>query len=197
MHLVALFAATMLLALQAPFARADEPEASDAIRLDSARSEVGFTVKLVWLVGIDGRFGQIDGVVRSDRFRSQISVDARIRADAISMSTHLYENWVKSPEFFDVEKYPYIEFTSEPLPEARLRKGGDLNGMLTLRGIRQPVTFRLLPATCERPAYGCPIQVVGAIRRSEFGMRSRRGALSDKVELRFNVYAVSTDGGAP
>lgn len=191
-HAAAVGTSLAMLAALPPIAHATfaDDTGTDSVNLDSARSHVGFTVKVIWLVGISGQFGKVDGTVHVDRFRSQVSVDARIDVDAVSMSSKSYEDWVKSPEFFDVAKYPQIEFRSEPFPQARLRRGGDLPGMLTIRGIRQPVKFQLQPSACERPAYDCPIEVEGVIRRSEFEMRSRRGTLSDKVELQFSVYAI-------
>jgi polyisoprenoid-binding protein YceI len=113
------------------------------------------------------------------------------------MNNSMYEDWVKSDEFFDAAAYPQIEFSSDPFPRSRLRGGGELPGQLTVRGIRQPVSFDLLPSTCDRPAYDCPIRVNGAIRRSMFGMGSHRGTLADKVELDFTVYAVPPAHDAP
>ncbi|MEP7044897.1 MAG: YceI family protein [Dokdonella sp.] len=183
------FAACVTLTSPAQANFADDA-GSETVKLDGARSQVGFTVKVLWLVGVRGRFGKVDGTVYIDRFRNQISVDARIDVDAVSMDNKRYEDWVKSSEFFDVAKHPQIEFKSESFPQSRLRRGGELSGILTLRDVRQPVTFQLQPATCDRPAYECPIEVAGTIRRSEFDMRSRRGTLSDKVELQFSVYAI-------
>lgn len=162
----------------------------DVVRLDGTRSRGGFTVRLLWLVGVDGRFGRVDGEVRIDRFRDQFSVDAHVDAAGVAMDGRRTEEWVRSAEFFDAARHPRIEFGSEAIPRRRLRDGGDLPGWLTIRGIRRPVVFRLQPATCERPAYDCPIVVAGTIRRTEFGMHSRRGTLADKVQLNFDIYAV-------
>lgn len=169
-----------------------ESDSADTLQLDSARSQVNFRVKALWLLNVGGRFGKVNGSVRLDRFRNQISVDAHIDVNAISMSSTSQEDWVKSSEFFDVAHYPQIDFTSEPFPRSRLREGGDLPGILTLRGISKPVRFSLRPSTCGRPAHDCPIEVEGIIRRSVFGMHSRHGTLSDRVELRLDVYAVET-----
>jgi len=144
----------------------------------------------MWLVGVGGRFGKVRGTAAVDRFRNQAVVDARIDANAVEMSNGSYENWVKSAEFFDVANHPEIRFVSDAFPLQRLRKGGELRGTLTIRGIEQPARFDLDAAECDRPAYDCPIDVSGSIRRSDFGMRSRRGTLSDKVELGFKVFAV-------
>lgn len=175
----------------AGLARADEPEL-DHVELDSARSHAEFGVKVLWLVGVRGRFGKVQGTVDVDRFRNFASVDARIDANAVEMSSKNYEEWVKSDEFFDVAEHPEIRFVSESFPLQRLRKGGQLSGTLTIRGTAQPATFDLAAATCDHPSYDCPIIVTGSIRRSTFGMRSRRGALSDKVDLRFEVFAIAS-----
>jgi len=176
----------------ASLARADEPEL-EHVDLDSARSHAEFGVKVVWLVSVRGRFGKVQGTVDVDRFRNFASVDARIDANAVEMGSKNYEEWVKSDEFFDVAEHPEIRFVSESFPLQRLRKGGQLSGTLTIRGVAQPATFDLAAATCDHPAYDCPIIVTGSIRRSTFGMRSRRGALSDKVDLRFEVFAVASE----
>jgi polyisoprenoid-binding protein YceI len=175
----------------AGLARADEPEL-DHVELDSTRSHAEFGVKVVWLVPVHGRFGKVQGTVDVDRFRNFASVDARIDANAVEMGSKNYEEWVKSDEFFDVAEHPEIRFVSESFPLQRLRRGGQLSGTLTMRGTEQPATFDLAAATCDHPAYDCPIIVTGSIRRSAFGMSSRRGALSDKVDLRFEVFAIAS-----
>ena len=181
-----LLLAAALCACAAGHARAQDGE---IIRLDASRSSGGFRVKVVWLLGINGDFGRIDGDVRLDPFRNALRVDARVDATSLRMSSTRYENWAKSEEFFDVAHHPQISFTSDDVPRARLRGGGDLSGQLTVRGITQPVRFALLPSECERPAYDCPIRVNGTIRRSLFGMGSNRGTIADKVELDFRIYA--------
>ncbi len=181
------------LVLAARIAHADEV-ATDHVELDSARSHATFGVKVMWLVSVHGSFGKVQGVVDVDRFRNFATVDARLDANAVEMGTKSYEDWVKSDEFFDVAHYPDIHFVSEAFPLQRLRRGGQLSGTLTIRDTSQPVTFGLEPAECEHPAYDCPIVVSGSIRRSAFGMRSRRGALSDKVDLHFEVFAIPSAG---
>lgn len=167
--------------------------AGDSIELDSARSRADFRVKVIWLVGIHGSFGSVHGSVDIDHFRSQAIVDARIDANSVRMNVRGYENWVKSPEFFDARAHPQIHFVSEPFPLQRLHNGGELPGTLTLRGVSQPVRFELAPATCARPGYDCAIEAAATISRVSFGMRSRLGTLSEKVELGLSVYLASSE----
>jgi polyisoprenoid-binding protein YceI len=180
-----LAAALLIVILAQPSAHA-----GDRVELDSARSRAEFRVKAMWLIGIHGYFGTVHGSVDIDAFRSQAVVEARIAAASVHMNVRGYEDWVKSREFFDAAAHPEIRFVSEPFPLQRLRKGGELPGTLTLRGVSRPVSFELAATTCAQPGYDCAIVASGTISRSPFGMRSRLGTLSDTVELGFSVYAM-------
>jgi len=186
----ALFAAwLLLLALSGACAQAGEHTDTTTLALDSARSRADFEVKVLWLIGVHGRFGKVHGTVTIDHFRSTALADARIDVGSITMRSRRYEEWVKSDEFFDAQRYPQIRFVSEAIPLERLRNGGSFSGTLTLRGIDKTVTMQLEPSACpETIAVACPVAASGTIRRSDFGMHSRRGTLSDKVELGFSIY---------
>jgi polyisoprenoid-binding protein YceI len=159
------------------------------LALDAERSHADFEVKVLWLIGVHGRFGRVHGSVRIDRFHGSVVADAQIDVDAITMRNHSYEEWLKSDEFFDVKHFPQIHFVSDPVPLERLRSGGEIAGTLSLRGIERPVRLQLRRSDCtEAVASACAAEASGTIRRSEFGMRSRRGTLSDKVELGFSIF---------
>ncbi|SFN52988.1 Polyisoprenoid-binding protein YceI [Dokdonella immobilis] len=186
--------AMMTLATTAPGA---EPPRMETLQFDSKRSSAQFSVKVFWMIPVDGQFGGLRGEVVVDHFSSQARVDARIDADGVTMRRSAYENWVKSAEFFDVERYPEIRFHSDSFPISRLHGGGDLPGVLTMRGIEQSVLFQVQPSTCDRPAIDCDVMADGTVRRSEFGMTTRRASLSDKVELSFSVRIVAPAARAP
>jgi polyisoprenoid-binding protein YceI len=181
----------LCLALNCPTAHAQPPR-HEVLQLDATRSRAGFTVKVLWLIGVGGEFGAVQGSLDVDRFRGTARVDARIAADDLHMRSARYENWAKSAEFFDAEHYPKIHFASDDFPLVRLRSGGALDGTLTLRGIARPVRFRILPADCAQPLTGaCAVPVEGSIERSDFGMHSRRGTLADKVALRLQIFVLA------
>lgn len=164
--------------------------AASIVHLDSDRSYAEFGVRVMWMFEVKGRFDKVEGLVNVDRFHSRADVDVRVDAATVQMDDPKREEWVRSSEFFDVERYPQIRFVSDPFPLQRLESGGDLSGALTVRGITKPIRFTLLPALCDTPAYDCAVEAEGFIHRSEFGMRSKRALLSDKVRLRFAMYAV-------
>ena len=196
----------MLLASALPgiHAQADDEPVPDSgaggkaeapMTLDSKRSTAEFEVKVLWLIGVHGRFGQVVGTITVDRERASVVADARIDVGTITMRNHTYEDWVKSAEFFDAAKFPQIHFVSDAVPQDRLRSGGQVAGTLTVRGIDRRIVLDVEPSACpDAVARSCAVEASGSIQRSDFGMRSRRGTLSDKVELGFSIY-LAPDGG--
>jgi polyisoprenoid-binding protein YceI len=177
-----------LLLIIALLARSGSANAVEQVLvLDADRSHATFEVKVLYIIGLHGEFGSVRGTLRADQVTA--SVDATIDTNAVHMRNRHYENWAKSAEFFDAEHFPQIHFASEPFPLQRLAGGGEISGTLTIRGIRQPALFTLAPADCAAPLSGaCAVAASGTIRRSDFGMHSRRGALADKVDLSLAIF---------
>jgi polyisoprenoid-binding protein YceI len=177
-----------------PDARASR-NVEEPLALDPVRSTAEFEVKVLWLIGVHGRFGQVHGTIAVDHKRARVVADAHIDVGAITMRNHTYEEWVKSAEFFDAAKFPQIHFVSEAFPQDRLRSGGEIAGTLTIRDIDRHIVLDVEPSDClDAVARSCAVEASGSIHRSDFGMRSRRGTLSDKVELHFSIY-LAPDGG--
>lgn len=170
---------------------------SEVILLDGKQSHAEFSVKVLWMFDVGGQFGGVHGHVLVDRVRNEAVVDARIDANAVRMRRGGTEEWVKSTEFFDVARYPEIRFLSAPFPLSRLVDGGDLPGSLSLRGMKGPMVFQVAPSTCARPALDCIVEASGSLRRGTFGMRSRKGTLADKVELRLAIRAEAPVAASP
>lgn len=172
--------------------------------LDSERSSATFTLHALWVFDVDGAFDGVHGEVQTDPEAGTARVDAWLDAGSLHMRNPGYDDWARSPDFFDVERYPRITFHSDAFPLDKLRQGGVLTGMLVLHGFSGPVDLRLQPSPCAPTAApDCPLRIRGEISRSEFGMRSHRGMLSDKVELDLSVVvrpapeAPATEAPAP
>lgn len=198
-RLVLISLAPIALALGAS-AVADERSdfSANATRMiDSAHSRAEFDVKVLWLIGVHGSFNEVYGDVALDRFRSMARVDARIRINNVTMRNQKYEDWIKSPEFFDAKNFPEIRFVSDWFDIARLEHGGALEGTLTMRGASHHERFEIAPSACAPDAANaCPANVAGSVRRSDYGMSSRRGALSDKVDLSFSIFVIPEDASS-
>jgi polyisoprenoid-binding protein YceI len=165
---------------------------------DSARSLAEFEVHVMWLFPVHGRFGSLQGTIAVDHPHASAKVDARIDVNDVHMRSAGNEAWVKSAEFFDAQHFPQIQFVSDSFPLGLLKSGGTVDGTLTIRGVTRHARFELAESECpDAIARTCPVEAAGTIRRSDFGMRSRRGALSDKVQLELSVYVLPAAEGAP
>lgn len=184
-----------LLALAIP-APATQSLGAEILQLDNAHSSAAFSVKVMWMFAVEGQFGSVHGEVAIDRSLNQASVDARIDAAQVTMHRESAISWVKSAEFFAVERFPEIRFHSDKFPLSLLRQGGELPGALTMRGVTQSVVFKMAASPCQRAGVDCPVEAAGTVRRSDFGMQSRRATLSDKVDLSFSIRMVLPDGDA-
>ncbi|QWT19738.1 YceI family protein [Bacillus sp. NP157] len=154
------------------------------LRIDALHSRAEFSVRLLWVTSVTGRFEGIRGDLSIDPATDTAVVNADIDTARIEMESARLRRWVLAPEFFDAEHYPSIHFVSRPTAVALLSHGGDVEGDLTIRGVTRPVTFRLLANRCPHDAMaGCVLQLQGIIDRTDFGMTGRRGALSDRVNL--------------
>lgn len=162
--------------------------------IDPDRASASFGVRPLWLKRIEGHFPVVEGLLVRDREHDTYSVDVRIDARALQMGRAAWVTWAQSAEFFDVQQHPWIRYRSLPFPAHRLREGGPIEGLATLRGVTRTIHFELQAARCSAPGAACPILAVGEVSRSEFGMDARRLTLGDSVRLSFSVMlAAGTD----
>jgi polyisoprenoid-binding protein YceI len=172
-----LLSAIVALLAAAPLSAAD-------LRIDPVHSRAEFSVRLLWVSTVTGSFEGIRGQLAIDPARHSAMVSADIDTESVRMESARLRRWLLAPEFFDASRHPQIHFESFPVPLQLLSEGGDVQGLLTLRGVTQPVTFHLQANHCPPHSLaGCVLQLKGTIDRTDFEMRGRRGALSDRVNL--------------
>ena len=158
--------------------------------LDAGRSQIGFTLRTRWGQLLEGRFPDWSGLIRTlpdgaHQVRLTLAT-AGVEIDG----NRSYTRITRGPGFFDVERYPEVVFVSDPYPTALLRDGGELTGVLSIRGVRQRESFRIQPAACDRPALDCDVVGQGDIRRSRYAMDRWGYALSDQVRFTLRIRAV-------
>lgn len=186
----------LLLALLLPLASA-AAAIDPGMRIDTARSLAGFSVRAAWVKRIDGRFAHIEGVIRPDAPAGRFVLEVRIASGSVLMGRDSHEEWARSADFFDTERYPWIEYRAAAVSSRVLAEGGPIEGVLTLRGISRSVSFDLLPAACTRPGIDCPVQARGEVDRSQFGMDARRLFVSDRVKLSFDIQLHRSSANDP
>jgi polyisoprenoid-binding protein YceI len=108
---------------------------------DKAHSHIGFTVKHI-LSKVPGQFADYDGSFTFDPAKPESSkVDVTIQAASINTAVEMRDNHLKSPAFFDVEKFPTITFKSKSVSKGDGDNKYNVVGDLTIHGVTKEVTL--------------------------------------------------------
>ncbi len=108
--------------------------------IDPVHSTAQFKVRHFGISNVDGQFNKVSGTVvlnEADITKSQVS--ASIDVNSVDTRIEARDKDLRSPHFFDVEKYPTIEFKSKRITDS----GGKLQvmGDLTIHGTTREVTL--------------------------------------------------------
>ncbi len=116
--------------------------ANEAYKFDQSRSTIGFSVRQ-FLGTTHGKFTKFEGKIDIDREHPQnSSVTARIDVRSIDTGIVKRDNHLRSPEFFNVEKYPEMTFRSHSVKQTG-QQTGDILGDLTMHGVTKPITLHV------------------------------------------------------
>jgi polyisoprenoid-binding protein YceI len=108
--------------------------------IDPAHSTAQFTVRHLGISNVTGSFTKVTGsVVLNEKDITQSQVSASIDVSSVDTRVEMRDKDLRSPNFFDVEKYPAIEFKSKRIASS----GGKLQliGDLTIHGTTHEVTL--------------------------------------------------------
>jgi polyisoprenoid-binding protein YceI len=170
--------------------------------IDFAHSAVEFTVRFMGLTRVRGAFAEFRGTLMLDTAEvTGSSVAVVINAASISTNLPARDRDLRSPNFFDAEKFPQITFTTSSIE--RRPDGLLLRGPLTMHGVTREVA---IPVTVLHPlskdAWGNRrIGYVGslALSRKEYGILGTafwnsefdpgRMSVSDEVTIELTLEA--------
>ncbi len=142
--------------------------------IDPAHSGAHFAVRHLMIAKVRGDLGKITGtVVLDDADITQSRVEATIDVTGIDTREAKRDEHLKSPDFFDVAKYPTITFVSK-----RVEAGADgqykVTGDLTLHGVTKEVVLDVEGATTPiQDAFGNTKlggTVTTRLNRQDFGI---------------------------
>lgn len=163
-----LIAASLILA-QSAFAGKSIP--AGKYSLDPAHSKVGFEIPHLVIATVDGRFDTFSGELtiadKLDKSQAEIKIDAA----SIDTANKDRNEHLKSPDFFDVAKFPELTFKSKKVsgtPE-KLKITGDL----TIKGVTKEVVLEGKYLGSVKDAYGNDKIAFSAstqINRKDFGL---------------------------
>lgn len=112
-------------------------------QIDSTHTTAHFVVKHMMVTNVRGSFDKITGTIEYDPANlAASSVDVQIEAASITTGVEQRDAHLKSPDFFNVEKYPYITFKSTKFTPSGDSEG-TLTGDLTIAGVTHSVDIKV------------------------------------------------------
>ncbi len=109
--------------------------------IDSAHTEVNFTVRHMMISNVRGQFQKVNGTVEFDEANpAKSKIDVKIEAASVNTKEEKRDAHLKSPDFFDAEKYPYLTFKSKRV-EVKDATHARLIGDLTIRDVTKEVSL--------------------------------------------------------
>jgi polyisoprenoid-binding protein YceI len=125
-----------------------------AWQIDPAHSEIQFSARHMMISTVRGRFRQFSGTVEADEQNPTTArVEVQIDAASIDTGDDKRDTHLCSPDFLNVEQYPYITFKSTKV-EQRDATHGQLAGDLTIRDVTKPVVLDVEYAGMAKSPWG-------------------------------------------
>lgn len=145
--------------------------------IDSAHSSAQFSVRHMMVSNVKGEFSKTTGTIVYDPNNLGASkVEATIDATSINTREPKRDAHLKSPDFFDVEKFPTLTFASTSWN----KQGGKLmiKGNLTLHGVTKEVVLAVDGPSAElkdqKGGARIGASATTTINRKDFGLTWNR-----------------------
>ncbi len=139
--------------------------------IDVDHSDVSFSVRHMMVSKVRGSFEKFSGTIVTGADPAQSSVTAEIDLASINTKNEQRDGHIKSADFFEVETYPTMTYTSTGITT----KGSDfvVEGELSLHGVTKSVPLALELNGFTKDPYGgtrVGFSATAAIDRSDFGI---------------------------
>jgi polyisoprenoid-binding protein YceI len=167
--------------------------------IDPAHSSAQFTVRHLGISNVTGSFTKVSGSVDiNDNDITQSHVLASVDVNTIDTRVEARDKDLKSDHFFDVEKYPTIEFKSKRV----VGSGGKLQviGDLTIHGATREVSLDVDgPTAALTDPWGNSRRGISAattISRKDFNLtynnmlKSGEAVIGDSVKIQIDAELV-------
>ncbi|MFD3927701.1 YceI family protein [Streptomyces sp. NPDC058614] len=192
-------AATPTQRIRLQSARVLELPVSGTWLFDPPHTAIRFIAKHVGMANVHGRFERFDGGIRIAPDMADSRVQVRIHASSITTGNVTRDNHLRSADFLDVERFPYIEFSSTRFAY----RGGSkwtLQGSLTMHGVSRSVALDTTYLGTVNGGYGeelrCAALAKAELHREDYTLNWRsmlaRGiaVVGPTVQLELDVQAM-------
>jgi len=165
----------------------------DTWQIDPKHTAAQFSVRHLGISTVRGEFSKVSGSVQYDATNpGKSSIQATIEATSVNTRVEARDNDLRSPHFFDVEKYPTITFQSKKIEAAgagRLK----VTGNLTIHGVTKEVVLDEdgpSPAIKDRAGERMGASATTKINRMDFGVSGAPGVAGDEITITLDIEMI-------
>lgn len=173
--------------------------AAEIFNLNSDNTTVGFSVSYLVLTNVTGHFKDYDGSFVIDNQHPENSrADLIIKTASVDTGDTDRNIEIRGKSLFDVKNYPTMTFHSRSI-EMFSDVVGQIKGDLTLLGITKPVILDFTKiqnvAIAKSNSVADGFNIIGTIKRSDFGMNAFDWAIGNTVTLYacYNIAVCNSD----
>lgn len=139
--------------------------------LDPAHSEITFKVKHLMISNVKGEFTTFEASIDGEDFKKS-TLFVKIDASSIATNNNDRDTHLKSPDFFEVDKFPEITFKSTSINKID-DDDYELIGDLTIKGVTKEITLDTEFGGYMKDPYGnekAGFSINGKLNRKDFGL---------------------------
>ncbi len=171
-------------------------------KVDKSHTNVTFKIHHLFS-NVIGRFDDIEGTISFDpeNFAAAV-VKGSIKVASINTNDEKRDTHLRSKDFFDVEHYPTISFTSTKITDVDTTKNtAKLHGILTMHGVEKPIVLDVAYLGTADDPWGNTrggFTATGALNRKDFGINwnetldSGGYLVGDEVQIEVNAEGMVT-----
>jgi polyisoprenoid-binding protein YceI len=164
-------------------------------KIDPNHTAAQFSVRHMGISTVRGAFTKVTGSVDYDPANvAKTSLEATIEAASVDTRVEMRDNDLRSPNFFDVAKYPALTFKSKRVEAASAGKL-KVTGDLTIHGVTKEVVLDVdgpsAPITDPKGNSHMGASASTKINRNDFGVSGRPGMVGDDVTITIDAELVS------
>jgi polyisoprenoid-binding protein YceI len=166
---------------------------------DPPHTAIRFIAQHVGMASVHGRFTSFEGGIQISDAIQNSRVEVTIEAASITTGNRTRDNHLRSPDFLDVQAYPYIHFASERFVHRNGNKW-TLQGSLTMHGTTRSVGLDTTYLGAVNGGYGtelrCAALATAELHREDFTLNWRsmlaRGIaiVGPRIKLEIDVQAM-------
>jgi len=142
--------------------------------IDPAHTNVGFSAKHLAVSTVRGRFNKYEASFAGpDGDFTKARGEIKVEVASIDTRTEMRDNHLRSADFFDAEKYPYLTFkvsAIEPVEGDTYKVTGDLTIKETTRPITLTATIDGRTADPFGGTERLGVTATGQVNRMDFGL---------------------------